>query len=475
MRHTRLRWLILLPTILTFTFGFGALAVYIDSVERSNLLADVDDELVRAERSATIGGSGADRANDGAPDGPGDGDGRDLADDVDPPVELLLSADGDLLRTGSGRNPFGDDILRELSELDGSSTVDDPDFRVRVTPAPDGTIAVTALSLDRLNESINDFRRTLLIGGAVILALVAGALSLLVAWAVRPVTRMVTTATRIAEGELRTDVDAPTGSRETADLAVALDRMLIGLRATIVDREQAARSASEARDAMQRFLADVSHELRTPLTALKGYSDLHAGGMLDEPGALDRAMSRIGDESERLNGLVTDMLYLAREAPPTETFEPFDPTDVVTVVAEDLRAANPSLTIDVHIDIADDAPTFVVGLQARFHQALLNIGSNACQHAPPNSDVRFVVTSTNDDLHVEVIDHGLGVDSADAEHIFLPFYRPERSRERTGAGGAGLGLAIANQIIERHRGRITVEQTPGGGATFVITLPLATP
>ena len=217
----------------------------------------------------------------------------------------------------------------------------------------------------------------------------------------------------------------------------------------------------------------MSHELRTPLTALKGYSDLHSGGMLDEPGALDRAMSRIGDESERLNGLVTDMLHLAREAPSTEAFEPFDPTDIVTVVAEDLRAANPSLTIDV--DITDDAPMFVDGLQARFHQAVLNIGSNACRHAPPNSDVRLVVASTGGDLRVAVIDHGPGVDSTDAENIFLPFYRPERSRDRTGGGGAGLGLAIASQIIERHHGSITVEPTPGGGATFVITLPLTRP
>ena len=177
MKRPPLQWLILVPTILTFTFGFGAFAVYIDGVERSNLLADIDDELIRAERAATIGdtgGNGADRANEGAPDGPRDSGGSDLADDVDPPVELFLSTDGELLRTSGGRNPFGDDVLQDLSELDGNSTVGDPNYRVRVTPGPDGTIAVTALSLDRLNESITDFRRTLLIGGAVILALVAG-------------------------------------------------------------------------------------------------------------------------------------------------------------------------------------------------------------------------------------------------------------------------------------------------------------
>ena len=72
-----------------------------------------------------------------------------------------------------------------------------------------------------------------------------------------------------------------------------------------------------------------------------------------------------------------------------------------------------------------------------------------------------------------MIDHGSGVDPAEAERIFLPFYRPETSRGRDGRGGAGLGLAIASRVVEQHHGTITVEPTPGGGATFVITLPLA--
>lgn len=466
MRRPPLRWLMLVPTLLTVTIGFGAFAVYIDNVERSNLIADIDDELARAERGAE-------------PRAPGDAGGppveeavaaTDPVDDVAPPVQVVVSGGGELL-TPPGESPFSDETLREISVRSGTLTVDDPRYRVLVTPLDDGAVVVTALPLERFDESITDFRQTLLGGGAVILVLVAGMIWLLTTLAVRPVTRLATTATRIAGGELQRHVDAPAGSLETAELAQALDLMLVRLRATIADSERAALSASEARDAMRRFLADVSHELRTPLTALKGYSDLYAGGMLDEPGALDRAMTRIGAESERLNGLVTDMLQLAREAPTTEPTESFDATGVIEVVAADLRAAHPD--VDVLVEVAPSAHTTIAGQPSRFHQAMLNLGSNACAHATTGTPMHFAVISTETDIIVKVIDHGQGIDPSEADRVFLPFYRSEPGRERNNGGGAGLGLAIASQIIERHNGTITIEPTRGGGATFVLTIPLA--
>ena len=473
MRRPPLRWLMLVPTLATVTIGFGAFAVYIDDVERSNLIADIDDELLRAERGAEPRVPGAadvptvDAPSVDAPSADGE---STTIDEVTPPVQLRLSPNGEVL-DASVEDPFSDATLRDLSERSGTLTVDDPRYRVLVTPTGDGAVVVTALSLERFDESVADFRQTLLGGGVVILVLVAGVIWLLTTAAVKPVTRMATTASRIAGGELQRDVDPPSGSLETGELAEALELMLRRLRATIDDSERAAVAAEDARDAMRRFLADVSHELRTPLTALKGYSDLYAGGMLDEPGALDRAMSRIGDESQRLNGLVTDMLQLAREVPSNEPTEDFDVTEVVEVVAADLRAAHPDT--DIQVVVAPDAHTNITGQPGRFHQAMLNLGSNACAHTTPGMPVRFVITPTGTDLVVEVVDHGPGVEPHDMEKIFLPFYRAASARTRDGSGGAGLGLAIARQIIENHGGTIAVEQTSGGGATFVVRVPLA--
>jgi two-component system OmpR family sensor kinase len=182
-------------------------------------------------------------------------------------------------------------------------------------------------------------------------------------------------------------------------------------------------------------------------------------------------MARIGGESERLNGLVNDMLQLAREAPPAESLELIDTGDIVHVVVDDLRAAHPELPIE--LEIAPDTNCTVLGRSDRLHQAILNVGSNACQHTEPPTGVRFRISSTETSLIIEVIDHGPGIDPAEVDKIFLPFYRPETSRTRDGGGGAGLGLAIAGQILERHHGVVTAGETPGGGATFILRIPLA--
>ena len=433
MRRPSLRWLMVLPTLAVVTFGFGAFAVYLDDVQRSNLIADIDDELARAERGTEPQAPGPGNRTpdeqipepDDPPDEATSGATVVTDDDVTPPVQLQLSPDGELLGPPS-TNPFDTETLQELVDRSGTFTVVDARYRVLVTHADDGSVRLTALSLERFDESIDDFRQTLLLGGLVILLLVAGVIWLLTTLAVRPVTRMASTATRIADGELQTDVIAPSASRETADLAVALDLMLIRLRSTIDDNELAAVTAGESRDAMRRFLADVSHELRTPLTALKGYSDLYAGGMLDEPDALDRAMLRIGHESERLNGLVTDMLQLARETPADEPVEHFDAAEIVAVIAADLRAAHSG--VEIALDVPAAAHSTVAGRPERFHQAILNLGSNACHHTAPGTEVRFEMTATNSEVVVRVIDHGPGVAPGEADRVFLPFYRSETSR-----------------------------------------------
>ena len=216
MRRPPLRWLMVLPTIAVVTIGFGAFAVYIDDVERSNLVADIDDELVRAERS---GDQQAPAAGNPTTDGrPGPDDVSDAQatgqtsaiDDVTPPVQLRLSPDGAPIGPAL-TIPFDTETLQELAGRNGTFTVEEARYRVLVTPADDGTVRVTALSLERFDESIDDFRRTLLVGGLVVLLLVAGMIWLLTTLAVRPVTRMSRTATRIADGDMQIYVGDPSG------------------------------------------------------------------------------------------------------------------------------------------------------------------------------------------------------------------------------------------------------------------------
>lgn len=461
MRRPSLRWMMLVPTIATITVGLVVFGIYLDRVQRDSLLDDIDAELIRAERSIV-----GPRAPAGTqPDEDDDGDG------VDPPTQLLVTSDGDILAEGGGTNPFDHATLTALAAETGTFTVDEPRYRVRTAEREDGNVAITALPLAQFDQAVSDFRRTLLAGGLVILALEIGVVWFLAVALTRPVTRMAATATRIADGATDTEIDPPSGSRETAELAGDLRRMVDRLRATIDDRERSATEATRARDDMRRFLADMSHELRTPLTALKGYSDLYAGNMLDEPGALDRAMGRIGDESERLNALVSDMLQLAREASIGDQPEIVDASEIVRVVVDDLRAAHAGVGIELGLAPTTDA--VVLGQPGPLHQAILNLGSNACQHSPTGATVEFRVHSTDTDLVIEVVDHGPGIDPDEVGKIFLPFYRHDTSRGRDGRGGAGLGLAITHQIAERHSGSVDVAATPGGGATFTLSVPLA--
>ena len=219
---------------------------------------------------------------------------------------------------------------------------------------------------------------------------------------------------------------------------------------------------------MERFLADVSHEFRTPLTALHGYSDLHAKGMLDDDG-IERAMQRMGSESARLNGLVNDMMQLARKGSADAEPDVFDVAGVIGDVVDDLRSAHPGRSIECRIPL--DINSQIAGVRGQIHQAVLNLGANACGH----SDDEVLVELSADDIHlkVSVVDHGPGIDEADRERIFQPFVRLDASRTRTGTAGAGLGLALTNQIAAAHHGTIRVSDTPGGGATITLHLPLS--
>ena len=339
-----------------------------------------------------------------------------------------------------------------------------------VSPQPDGQVRLTALPLEGYRNTTDALRRTLLLGGLIIIVLESAMAWWLAGRLARPLVTMAATANQIADGALDTEVQHAGGSREVADLSSDIVRMVARLRDALAERERSEAAATLARDDMKRFLADVSHEIRTPLTSLKGYSDLYEGGMLAEPGALDRAMSRVGSESDRLHSLVNSMLELVRDGQTRpQAVADIDVTQVVRAVADDLRAAYPERRIDVRIGQAIGTP--VTGDPARIHQAILNLGANACTHTPAATPIAIVVESTTDALTVSVIDHGAGIDEAEQQRIFLPFYRIDPSRARNGDSGAGLGLAVTQQIAIAHRGSISVYPTPAGGATFRLCIP----
>ncbi len=326
----------------------------------------------------------------------------------------------------------------------------------------DGTINVAAIPLAATDDNL----RRLLAVEALVIAAVLIVLGL-VSWVVvrvglLPLDRMGHTARAIAAGDLSHRVEPTDPRTEVGRLGIALNAMLDRLERAFGERE-----ASE--DRLRRFIADASHELRTPLASIRGYAELFRMGAAREPADVEKAMRRIEDEAARMGVLVEDLLTLARldevaEMPHVE----LDLAAIVRDAVDDGRAAAPGRTIGAAID----GPAMVVGDRDQLRQVLGNLLRNAFVHTPDGTPIEVTLGRDGGDVRLEIRDHGPGLPTSDAEALFERFWRSEGGRVR-GRGGAGLGLAIVAAIVDAHEGEVRAGNAPGGGATFVVTLPAA--
>lgn len=206
--------------------------------------------------------------------------------------------------------------------------------------------------------------------------------------------------------------------------------------------------------AQQRFLANAAHELRTPITVLCS--------RIDNPNEETFAQD-LKRDARRIRTLVEQLLSAAHIS---------HGKDAVNDIA-DLRKIVLSMVLDyMPLAVANDRnieldrpsePVMVRCDRHALERVVVNLIENACRAEPEGGAVHVHVLP---DATIEVVDHGSGIDPADRENIFEPFWRKDNS-----VPGAGLGLAITKEIVEHHGGRISVFETPGGGATFKVLLP----
>jgi two-component system OmpR family sensor kinase len=201
------------------------------------------------------------------------------------------------------------------------------------------------------------------------------------------------------------------------------------------------------------------------------------GGELTKPD-LDRIMQRVEQESARMGVLVEDMLLLARldQQRPIER-RPVDLLTVTTDAVQDARMIAPRRTIE--LTVGSGTAFLVLGDEARLRQVIGNLMSNALTHTSDGTPIGVRILTGGRDgalpvpsVILEVADRGPGLSKEQAERVFERFYRADRARARR-TGGSGLGLAIVAALVAAHGGTVGVDATPGGGATFRITLPLA--
>jgi signal transduction histidine kinase len=218
------------------------------------------------------------------------------------------------------------------------------------------------------------------------------------------------------------------------------------------------------------FLASISHELRTPLTSIDGFARtlLRKWDLLEEPERVE-FVELISSNSQELTYLIEQLLDHSRleaERVRLKT-EPVDLAEAVAGCVERL-----DLAVGTHRVKIEIAPgTMVDADRSAVRRILTNLLANAARYSPADAPITVGSEPHGRETVVWVRDHGSGIPPSEREQIFDPFYRSRRDRER--AGGTGVGLAVARRYVEAHGGRVWVEETPGGGATFLFTLRAA--
>jgi signal transduction histidine kinase len=216
------------------------------------------------------------------------------------------------------------------------------------------------------------------------------------------------------------------------------------------------------------FVADASHELRTPLAVIRANAEFLQQG---QPESVE--IADIISETDRLSALVDALLALARgEAADRPQRDLFDLGSVVQGSVDAMQALAGER--GVALTVTAEHGVHVQGDREQVRQLIVILVDNALRYTPQGGSVDVDVGRSGNQATVAVTDTGIGIEQAALRRVFDRFYRADDARNRD-SGGAGLGLAIARQLVEEHGGKITAESTPGRGSTFTVTLPLASP
>jgi two-component system, OmpR family, sensor kinase len=333
-----------------------------------------------------------------------------------------------------------------------------------------GDVLVVAVPLDEVQRTVSRLARIELVVGLLVLLLLGAGAFLVVRRSLRPLVEVERAAEAVAAGDLSRRVPAGDPGTEIGSLSQSFNAMVAQVEEAFAERAASEAEARTSEERMRRFVGDASHELRTPLTSIRGFAELYRQGALPAQGDVDRAMNRVESEAARMGLLVEDLLLLARldQQRPLEHV-PVDLLELARDAVQDARAVDPDRAVQLEV-VATGAAPVVSGDAARLRQVLGNLVGNALTHTAAPVTVRLSTASGHAVLDVE--DQGPGIPVEDRPRVFERFYRADTSRTRA-SGGTGLGLSIVAALVAAHRGTVEVLDTPGGGATFRVTLPLA--
>ena len=335
-------------------------------------------------------------------------------------------------------------------------------YRVESRPsallAGESAIIQYARPLSSVNHTVSRVRLLLALG-----VLAGGALALLAGLfvarrAMRPIAELTSVAREIERTrDPSLEVPRPEAEDEVAELARTLEGMLRAL-------DESRTQTEEMLERQRQFIADISHELRTPLTSV--LANLELLSVMLEGDERETAESALRS-TKRMRRLVADLLLLARtDAGRVSARAPTDLASVVMDAAAELEPISEGHEITVEAE-----PAIVEGARDELLRMASNLIANAIRHTPAGTEVHAAVSVHDGEAELAVTDDGPGVPPDLAPHVFERFVRGGGDR----AGSSGLGLAIVRAVAEAHGGSVRLETPEGGGARFVVRLPVAEP
>lgn len=392
---------------------------------------------------------------------------RQLVENFDKKETLELMAinlDGDVALTSSGFS---------LSEK-----IDMPDFEEAIK-SDDGTgsytgsygrekiMAYTVLvqsqnnaysairlvsSLDKVNSHINTVITMFVSVSAAIILIVFLSGMYFIKSIIIPLRQIGATAGKLAQGDFTVRIKSETDD-EIGDLCTVFNHM--------------ADELENSETIKNDFISSVSHELRTPLTAIKGWSETLVEE--NDPETAKKGMRVIAGEAHRLSSMVEELLDFSRIQSGRFTLEMTN-MDVLAELGEAVLIYSEKARKDgvrfIYEEIEE--PAIIFGDKNRIRQVFINIIDNALKYTDSGGKVEIDVVFTEKDIKIIVSDSGIGISESDLPRVKTKFYKANMNRR-----GSGIGLAVADEIIQLHKGSLNIDSEVGKGTTVTILLPLA--
>lgn len=268
----------------------------------------------------------------------------------------------------------------------------------------------------------------------------------------KPIEKVHAMAKTIGDGKYRHKIEYESNIKEVEELISSINKLSIKL--------------NEQEELRKRLTTDISHELRTPLTSIQGHLDAIIDGIWE---ATPERLLSIREEVDRLSDLVGELRYLAKfdseKNKLQKTYTNLGELVRHIIYNYESRALKKNITINYELD-----DMFVNIDKNQFSQVIVNLISNAIKYTNRNGYITIKNYKDRNSVNISIKDNGIGIPEGDIDYIFERFYRVDKSRNKD-TGGIGVGLTIANSIINSHNGEIIVISKPDEGSEFIVKLP----